>query len=108
MSNDIRTMIDNCYQCQERRPSQQHNPHTMALLSAAFGAPMAHVFLNLFDFGGKKHLNFVDRWSGFPLYKRLNPTSTQSVINILEAWFNILGWPSNIRSDGGPQFLVPF
>ena len=23
-------------------------------------------------------------------------------------WFNILGWPSSIRSDGGPQFRGPF
>ena len=42
------------------------------------------------------------------LYKRLNSTSTQSVINVLEAWFNLLGWPATIRSDGGPQFLGPF
>ena len=76
--------------------------------SAAFGAPMAHVGLNLFDFAGKKHIICVDRWLGFPLYKILNSTSTQSVINVLETWFNILGWPSNIRSDGGPQFMGPF
>ena len=28
MANDIKTMVDNCDQCQERRPSQQHNPRT--------------------------------------------------------------------------------
>ena len=27
---------------------------------------------------------------------------------MLETWFNILGWPSNVRSDRGPQFLGPF
>ena len=69
---------------------------------------MAHVGLDLFDFAGKKHLICVDKWSGFPLYKRLNSTTTQSIINVLETWFNTLGWPSNIRSDGGPQFLGPF
>ena len=40
--------------------------------------------------------------------KRLNSTTTQSIINVLETWFNTLGWPSNIRSHGGPQFLGPF
>ena len=69
---------------------------------------MAHVGLDLFDFAGKKFLLCVDRWSGFPLYKRLNSTSTQSVLNMLESWFNMLGWPATIRSDGGPQFLGPF
>ena len=50
--------------------------------------PMAHVGLDLFDFAGKKFLICVDKWSGFPLYKKLNTTSTQSVINVLESWFN--------------------
>ena len=84
----------------------QHKPCTTEPPSAAFGAPMAHVGLDLFDYAGKKHLICIDRWSGFPLYKRLTSTSTQS--NVLETWFNILGWPANIRSDGGPQFMGPF
>ena len=101
-------MVDNCDQCQERRPSQKHNPRTTEPPSAAFGASMAHVGLDLFDFAGKKHIICADRWSGFPLYKRLSSTSTQSVINVLETWFNILGWPSNIRSDGVPRCMGPF
>ena len=94
--------------CQERRPRQPTNPRVTDPPSSAFGAPMAHVGLDLFDFAGKKHLICVDKWSGYPLYKRLNSTTTQSIINVLETWFNTLGWPSNIRSDGGPQFLGPF
>ena len=84
MSNDIKTMIDNCDQCQE------HNSRTTAPLSAAFGAPMAHVGLDLFDFAIKKHLICVVRWSGFPQYKRLNLTSTQSVINVMETFVTVL------------------
>ena len=26
----------------------------------------------------------------------------------MESWFNVLGWPSSIRSDGGPLFCGPF
>jgi len=50
----------------------------------------------------------VDQWSGFPLFKRLQTQSTKAVTDILESWFNVLGWPSAIRSDGGPQFCGPF
>ena len=50
----------------------------------------------------------VDKWSGFPLFKRLQTQSTKAVTDILESWFNVLGWPSSIRSDGGPQFCGPF
>ena len=97
MSNNIKTIIDNCNECQTHRPSQVTNLRVTTPPLIAYGAPMAHVGLDLFDFAGKKHLICVDRWSGFLLYKRLNSTSTQSVINVLENWFNILGWPSNIR-----------
>ena len=108
MLNDIKTIIDNCNECQSRRPKQPTNPRVTNPPSSAYGAPMAHAGLDLFDFAGKKHLICVDKWSGFQLYKWLNSTSTQSIINVLENWFNILGWPSNIRSDDGPQFLGPF
>ena len=76
--------------------------------SASFGPPMAQVGVDLFDCGGKTHLLCVDRWSGFPLFKRLQSQSTKAVTDILSTWFNILGWPTSIRSDGGPQFCGPF
>ena len=99
MTNDIKSIIDNCSECQERRPKQQSKPRVTNPPSSAYGASMAHVGLDLFDYAGKKHIICIDKWSGFPLYKRLKSTTTQSIINVLETWFNILGWPSNIRSD---------
>ena len=84
------------------------NPRITAPPSQTFGAPMAMVALDLFNYAGKKYLLCVDKWSGFPLFKKLNSTTTQSIINVLESWFNMMGWPAAIRSDGGPQFLGPF
>ena len=36
------------------------------------------------------------------------PFSAESIINVLTTWFNTLGWPTSIRSDGGPQFCGDF
>ena len=47
-------------------------------------------------------------WSGYPLYALLRSLNTDSIVSILSDWFNTLGWPSSIRSDGGPQFRGPF
>ena len=69
---------------------------------------MAQVGLDLFDFVGKKHLLCVDKWSGFPVFKRLQSQSTKAIMDILSGWFNTLGWPSSVRTDGGPQFCGPF
>ena len=39
MSNDIKTVIFNCNECQTRRPSQVTNPRTTPPPSESFGAP---------------------------------------------------------------------
>ena len=69
---------------------------------------MSHVGVDLFDFSGKKYVVCVDKWSGYPVYKRLQTVTTKALISVLKDWFNVLGWPSHLRSDGGPQFLGPF
>ena len=69
---------------------------------------MQHVGLDLFSYGGKQYLICVAHWSGYPLYSLLRSLNTDNIIAILINWFNILGWPLSIRSDGGPQFRGPF
>ena len=69
---------------------------------------MGHVGLDLFEFGGKQHLICVDHWSGYPMFAQLSSTTSAVVINVLKSWFNILGWPQSVRSDGGPQFRGEF
>ena len=87
---------------------QKQNPCVTSAPSESFGPHMAQIGLDLFDFAGKKHILCVDKWSGFPLFKCLQTQSTKAVTDILESWFNVLGWPSSIHSDGGPQFCEPF
>ena len=50
----------------------------------------------------------VDQWSGYPLFRKLSSTTAASIIKTLSEWFNLLGWPRSIRSDGGPQFRSEF
>ena len=108
MSNDIKTFVQSCQSCYKRLPSQRENPSVTAPPSASFGPAVAQVGLDLFDFAGKKHLICVDKWSGFPVFKRLQSQTTKAITDILAGWFNILGWPSSVRTDGGPQFCGPF
>ena len=96
MQNDIRTFIQACKPCYKRLPSQKKNPSVTNPPSKSFGPPMAQVGLDLFNFGGRKHLICVDRWSGFSLYKQLQSQSTKAITDILASWFNVLGWPATI------------
>ena len=49
MTNDNKSIVDNCSECQERSPKQQTNPRVTNPSSSAYGTPMAHVGLGLFD-----------------------------------------------------------
>ena len=64
MLNDIKQMIDGCEACHSTRPAQPVNPRTIKPPSTSFGAPMSHVRIDLFNFGGSQHLVCVDQWSG--------------------------------------------
>ena len=59
--------------------------------------------------GGKKQwLALVDRFSGYAWTTALRRLDTKAVILHLENWFNEFGWPTHIRTDGGPQFKSEF
>ena len=108
MLNDIKQMIEKCTPCSVNRPSLPKNPRVSKPPSSYLGPPMSQVGVDLFEFGGHQHILCVDQWSGYPLFERLSSTTSASVISQLKRWFNTLGWPRIIRSDGGPQFRGDF
>ena len=108
MFNDIKQLIENCQACRIHKPYLPKNLRSTAPPSSYMGPPMAHVGTDLFNFGSGKYLVCVGQWSGFPLFHKLHPTTSSSVIKILSEWFNLLGWPRSIRSDGVPQFRSEF
>ena len=69
---------------------------------------MRHVETDLFHVDCRDFLVMVDRLSGYLCADELRSTNTAAVTKTLTKWFNILGWPETIRSDGGPQFLEEF
>ena len=89
-------------------PSQPANPMVTPSPSTHFAYPMQHVGLDLFYYANKDYLICVDHWSGYPFYQLLRSLSSDAVIKVLTSWFNPFGWPSSIRSDGGPQFCGEF
>ena len=64
--------------------------------------------LDFFNYANKDYLICVDQWSGYPFYHHLRSLSSEAVLKVLTSWFNLFGWPSSIRSDGGPQFRGEF
>ena len=108
MSNDIKQLVSTCPACIKALPSQPASPMVTPSPSSHFGFPMQHVGLDLFSYANKDFLICVDHWSGYPLYHQLRSLTSESVLRVLTNWFNLFGWPSSIRSDGGPQFRGEF
>ena len=103
MKNSIRQKVDGCSSCMESRPRQTRPTVTMNAPSAAL-EPMRHMGIDLFDAAGSQWLALVDRFSGYAWTKKLKSTNTSAILKQLSKWFTEFGWPSNLRSDGGPQF----
>ena len=109
MLNYIKQLIEKCQECRIHKPSLPKNPCSTGPPSSYIGPPMDHVVTDQFDFGGGKCLVCVDQWSDYPLYRKLQSTTSSPVIKILSEWlFNLLGWPRLIRSDVGPKFCSEF
>lgn len=105
MNSAIKNMVETCAVCAELLPTKQKE---VIKEKSSASAPMTHVGVDLFDFMGQDWLVMVDRYSGFPFAKRLTRTATSDVTKILLEWFLEWGYPSVIRSDGGPQFRAKF
>ena len=104
MNNDIGQVIDACQACQEVRPAQANFPAKPNPPSTYSTYPMQAVGTDLFSLYGEDWIVLVDRYSGYLCAEKLRRTDTESVIKQLTYWFQLLGWPETIRSDGGPQY----
>ena len=105
MMNAITQRIQRCEECQTLLPSQQREP--LQTLDCPT-TPMEIFCCDLFSNAGHDYLLAVDRFSGYPFVAKLRSTNTDAVTSILDGWFRTFGYPSRIRSDGGPQFRQPF
>ena len=108
MLNDIKQLIEGCEACSKARPSQLKNIRSTEPPSSSLGPPLSHVGLDMFEFRGNQHIMCVDQWSGYPLYQKMASTTSASVIKVLTVWFNTLGWPGFVHTDGGPQLRNEF
>ena len=104
MSNDIKQLVSTCQECVELLPKQRQQPLQQTFATG----PMQQTSADLFSLAGKNYLAFVDRYSGMLWCDKLTQTTTTSVTKLLEGWMLDFGYPTYIRTDGGPQFRGPF
>ena len=70
--------------------------------------PLDCISLDFFETGDGDHLALVDRASSFKEHFKCKNKGTKEVITNIEDWFLKMGFPKNIRTDGGPCFRQMF
>ena len=108
MKTDIEQSVANCSPCQAQRQSNPRPKLDTVNLPGDARQPMLQTACDLFSVVGKQWLTLVDRFSGYAWTIALHKLDTKAVIQHLEQWFNDFGWPTHIRTDGGPQFRSEF
>jgi len=102
ISSDLKNAVDACESCQERRPSLPKEP---IMKDAKPERVFEIVSCDLFTHGGKTYLVYSDRLSGFPMLAQYSKDpSAPEVAKTMIKFFITFGVPSQLRSDGGPQF----
>ena len=99
---DIECTVRGCPQCREHQASQPHEP-LMNDHTATY--PFRSTSADLFSCQGWEFLTYVDRFTGWPhIVRTRRSTSSHDVIVQLRRLFSDVGVPSELVTDGGPQF----
>ena len=105
MTSAVTNLVEGCYTCRKYLSSQASEPFLEAEEPTG---PMVHVGSDLFSAAGKDYLILVDRFSGYFFVQEIKNQSTSTVVKHLKKWFLEYGWPTSIRTDGGPCFRSDF
>ena len=104
INRDIESTCRKCVPCMEFKSSLQKEP----LIPTIPQYPMSHCGTDLAQAFGKHFLILVDCFTGFLWCAKLNNLHTSAITSKLNDWFLDFGYPSFLRSDGGPQFRSEF
>ena len=80
MTDDIKTMVARCQECLRMKPSQPMEP---LVQNTNASRPFEEVSIDLGYQDGVHYLILMDRYSGWPMVKRLTKLNTKAKTNIL-------------------------
>ena len=88
-----------CLEFQQMQPKEKTVHHDMPL------RPWEVLDEDIFHFNNKNYLCIIDYHSKFPVIKRMNGLSTESLIVTTKVIFTEYGIPCRLMSDAGTNFF---
>lgn len=102
MTAQVREIVKKCAMCEQHRTK----PREPLVSTPLPERPWWRLATDIFEKEGVKYLLVVDYYSRYITVQRLGEdSSAAAVIDKLEGLFSLLGVPSTLVSDGGPQFM---
>ena len=101
MTSEVKTIIDNCLECREQRPSQRKEPLQPTEMPAR---PWERVSADLCELKGKYYLIAIDQYSRWIEIKALTSITTSAVVQRFKDIIASHGIMDSVMTDNGPQF----
>ncbi|XP_014676436.1 PREDICTED: uncharacterized protein K02A2.6-like [Priapulus caudatus] len=102
INRNIDELVRKCKQCQEHMPHQRREPLIPHEIPITLWTKIG---MDLFELDRVQYLIMVDYHSKFPVVHRLASTTSSSVANAITGIFSLLGSPTEVMSNNGPQFV---
>lgn len=101
MSREVKEIADNCLPCQERKPNNQKET---LIQHEETQFPWQKIGCDLFTIEGRDYLVVVDYETDFIEVDAMPSTTSARVVASIKKICARYGRPSQLVSDGGPQF----
>ena len=101
ITKDIINKVEQCEPCHKY---QRKAPKEPMLQPQPPCRPWERLSSDMFQFGGQQYLLLTEKYSRFPIIRRLTSTTSSAVINHLKSIFAEHGIPLQLVTDNGPQY----
>lgn len=105
INSDIEKLCTSCKWCQELQPQQAKEP---MIMHEKPPGPWRKLGTDLFEITGRHFLIISDYYSRFPVVREMQKTTAAAIIDVTKQTLAMLGVPTEIMSDNGPQFLSEY
>ena len=101
ITKDVTNLVQNCATCHEHQRKQQKQ---QILQPEPPCYPWQILSSDLFEFKGNQYLLISDKYSKFPIVRKLTSTTSRAIINHLKIIFPEQGIPERLTTDNDPQY----
>lgn len=101
ITKNVTNLVQNCATCQAHQRKQQKQ---QILQPEPPCYPWQILSSDLFEFKGNQYLLISDKYSKFPIVRKLTGITSRAIINHLKSIFAEHGIPERLTTDNGPQY----